>query len=740
MIDSERRRRRRKHKGLIALGVVLLLILLTATELLLQEFGTPMDVQENLKLFLILNINIIISLGLIATVFRHLFKLYLERKQNVLGSRFKSKLIVFFVILALIPTSLLFLVSNNLINSTVDTWFNTQNEQALDKAMLLAEAFYENSLQRAFRAAEEATEEISRKHLLGGASYGALNEILRRKQKQGQLGALKVINSQREQLFLVPAPYGAAAAPAETEKELLEKGLRGRRFSLVRESKAGQGTRVDAVVPILSARNPKNVLGALLFSYHVPPRMVELIRDVTRAHEEYKHRKKFKLPLKSIYFLIILVTTLMVILAAVWLAFHLARGITVPFQMLAEGTREVAAGNLDYRVQVKGDEEINILVNSFNQMTADLRQSKAEVEKATLRQRRTNLELERRKNYMETVLENISSGVLSLDGQDRISTLNQSGARMLRLPKHCLGSPYQQACRAKGLTPLRDFIGESKRMGRKRWRAELRLPLEEETLTVLASATTLKDEKGKYQGLVLVFDDITQLIKAQKMAAWQEVARRIAHEIKNPLTPIQLCTQRLRKKFSQRSPDYEQVFDECTRTIIHEVEVMKKMVNEFSRFARLPSTHLQPADLNQVIRQTIALYSSLPNGVRIITDFRAAVPRLMLDAEQMKQVLVNLIDNALHALGDGKRIWISTRYDPQLRIVRIEVADEGGGIRPEDKEKLFLPYFSRKKSGTGLGLAIVNRIVTEHNGYIRVENNQPRGAKFIIELPLSAKF
>ncbi len=733
------RRRRRKHKGLIALGVLLLLVVLTATALLVQELGTPIDVKENLKLFLILNINIIICLGLIATVFRHLFKLYLERKQGVLGSRFKSKLIAFFVILALLPTTLLFLVSNHLVNSTVDNWFNTQNERALKQAIRVAQTFHETSLKRAFQASEEAARLISQGQLLGGSSYALLNDILRQKQKQGGLEALKVLNASREEIFSVSGAHGPQDALAGGNSELIGKGLKGESSSVMRKDKNGREKRVDGVVPIFSSQDPQRVGGVVLFNYYLPQETMVVISGINKAYEDYQQRKAFKLPLKSIYSLIVLVSTLMVILAAVWLAFHLAKGITVPFQRLAEGTREVAAGNLDYKVEVKGDKEINVLVNSFNQMTANLRQSKAEVEKATLKQRRTNLELERRKNYTETVLENIGSGVLSLDSQDRLSTINQSAGRMLQLPRRWIGSPYQQACERKELAPLREFINEIRARGQKRRRSQLRLPLEGGTLTLMASTTTLEDEKGKYQGMVLVFDDITQLIKAQKMAAWQEVARRIAHEIKNPLTPIQLCTQRLRKKFKQRSPDYEQVFDECTRTIIHEVGVMKKMVNEFSRFARLPSTQLQPTTLNQVIQQTISLYSSLPNGVQITTDLSRNLPKVMLDSEQIKQALVNLIDNALHALDGGKHICIKTSYEPQLRIARIEVADEGAGIPPEDREKLFLPYFSTKRGGTGLGLAIVSRIVTEHNGYIRVENNQPKGSKFIIELPVPGK-
>ncbi|MBI5788400.1 MAG: HAMP domain-containing protein [Candidatus Schekmanbacteria bacterium] len=731
MPDQEQEQRRRKHKRLIVLGMILLLVVLTATELLIQGLGSPDDIQENIKLFLILNINIIISLALIATVFRHLVKLYLERRQKVLGSKFKSKLIFFFVILALIPTTLLFLVSNNLINSTIDNWFNDQNEDALKKSLQVAQTYYQQSLGKALQSVQEAAKIISRQHLLEEASYYQINKILLQKQKQGQIGIIKIYNVKRTEVFVVPKPRDYKGYFVSDNNSLLERGFKGELFSLVRDQVNIKGDLIDAVVPVFSAENPEAVSGVILFNYYAPQGMMSLINDIKKSYEDYKTRRIYRTPLKSIYSLIVLVSTLMVILAAVWIAFHIARGITIPFQSLAEGTREIAAGNLDFRVAVKGDDEINILVNSFNKMTADLKQNKLALENS-------NQELERRKNYTETILENITSGVLSFDGQGRLSTFNRSAGQMLHLSREKIGQTYQDIFQKSEFIPVRDFIQQGFTRRKNKWRSELQLHLADETLHLLASAAVLKKEEGIYPGLVVVFDDITQLMKAQKMAAWQEVARRIAHEIKNPLTPIQLCTQRLRKKFAQKSSDYEQVFNECTQTVIREVEVIKRMVDEFSRFARLPSTNLQPALLNEVVQQTVSLYSSIPNGIKIIVESTAEIPQMMLDDELIKQMLVNLIDNAIHASDRNQNIRLKTSCDLQLRVACLEIIDEGTGIAPDDKDKLFLPYFSKKKGGTGLGLSIVNRIVTEHNGTIRVEDNQPKGARFIVELPLAA--
>ncbi|MFQ5658758.1 MAG: PAS domain-containing sensor histidine kinase, partial [Candidatus Methylomirabilales bacterium] len=251
----------------------------------------------------------------------------------------------------------------------------------------------------------------------------------------------------------------------------------------------------------------------------------------------------------------------------------------------------------------------------------------------------------------------------------------------------------------------------------------------------VVNVSSLRDREGQYLGMVVVFDDVTQLIRAQQAMAWGEVARRIAHEIKNPLTPIKLSTQRLRKKFAQRSVDFSGVFDECTQTIIQEVDALKALVDEFTRYARMPSSRPQPADLHTLIEKVVNLYSGVSRSIRLVTVLDPQVPPINLDLDQMKRALVNLVDNAVAAVGQAGEVCLKTQYLPEEGKVLLEVNDTGSGIPPEDRGSLFLPYFSTKKAGTGLGLAIVYRIVTEHSGTIRVEENHPRGTRMIMELP-----
>jgi len=452
--------------------------------------------------------------------------------------------------------------------------------------------------------------------------------------------------------------------------------------------------------------------------------------------KEYKQLRMLKNPLKGIYVMLFLMVTLVIFFAAIWTAVHLARGITAPIQQLAEATRAVAAGNLNYRVQVQADDEIGILVDSFNRMTGDLLGSKAELTDANLDLQRTNVELEQRRAYMERVLESLAAGVLSLDAAGAVNTMNPAAARILGLdPPGVLGRHYTDCFPEPEAAPIRHLIERMAVGGQGSMDEQVAVSRNGQVLTLVLNIRSLTDKAGTYLGMVVVVDDITQLLRAQQAMAWREVARRIAHEIKNPLTPIKLSTQRLRKKFSERAPDYERVFDECTRTIIQEVDGLQGLVDEFSRYARMPASAPRPGDLHPVIANVVRLYSGLGRGIELRTDLDPALPPITLDPDQMKRALINLVINAVAAVGEAGRVTLRTRSLPGEGKVEVEVTDTGVGIPPEDRERLFLPYFSTKKSGTGLGLAIVYRIVTEHGGMIRVEANEPRGTRMVMTFP-----
>jgi two-component system nitrogen regulation sensor histidine kinase NtrY len=471
--------------------------------------------------------------------------------------------------------------------------------------------------------------------------------------------------------------------------------------------------------------------------YYVPQNLVAKMDDISQAFVDYRHSKILQKPLTTNYIIILLLVTLVIIFSATWFGFRLAKELTVPIMELAEGTRRVASGDLDFRIGVDAEDEIGTLVSAFNKMTHDLKTGKAQLEKSNIALQRTNLELERRGRYTEIVLENVAAGVISFDKKGRIATINKSAERMLDLKaEDILGENYRKIMQPEYRKIARELIKEINTTRSETIQKQMEITLEDKVFTVLASVNILRDERGDYLGMVAVFDDLTDLIKMQRLSAWREVARRIAHEIKNPLTPIQLSAQRIYKKYRSKIGRDAGVFEECTNTIIHQVTELKNLVNEFSNFARMPAVTPTPNDLNELINSSLILFKEAHRDIRFQFSPDPDLPIFKVDRDQMKRVFINILDNAVAAVDGGGVIEIEVKYDPSLQMVTLEVRDNGCGIPDEDKTKLFEPYFSTKKAGTGLGLAIVSAIISDHNGYIRVRDNHPTGTKFIIDLPL----
>ena len=399
----------------------------------------------------------------------------------------------------------------------------------------------------------------------------------------------------------------------------------------------------------------------------------------------------------------------------------------------AEGTERISQGDLDYQIDFTADDEIGTLINSFNAMTRELATGREKLALSEKKMRHQNLEIEKSRQYMEVVLKNISAGVISIDAAGTVTTINKAAETMLNIrADQAIGRDYRQMLTGEHLA-LAEKINHQIPRFRSRMDFPLSVTINGSPRHFAAHFNALQNEHRENMGAVMVFDDLTELEKAQRAAAWREVARRIAHEVKNPLTPIKLSAQRLKRKYGGQIN--EQVFDTCTDTIVEHVDLIRNLVNEFSTFARFPDTLMKPCPLPEIITETVALYREGLKEVLFNLSIPTDLPLLNLDRQQIKQALINLIDNAVAAVHKAGTITIDVSQDPFLKQVRIEVADTGDGISDEEKTRLFEPYFSTKKSGMGLGLAIVNSIITDHGGMIRVQDNQPRGAKFIIELP-----
>ena len=467
----------------------------------------------------------------------------------------------------------------------------------------------------------------------------------------------------------------------------------------------------------------------------IPQALTENMNAISKGYEEYQQIKLLKKPIQSTYYITLSAVALLVVFCAIWFGFQLAKSISVPIQSLAEGTRRVAEGDLSFEIGILGDDEIGSLVHSFNRMTRDLRVGREQLEFSSQILKEQNIEIEERRRYMEIVLRNVSAGVITLDADGIVATINKSAERMLSLTAGDIVSRhYQKLLKGRHTNLVQDVIENLSTAPNDAVELTLRLTINGAPRSFLLHINALKDDTGRHMGVIMVFDDLTELERAQRMAAWREVARRIAHEVKNPLTPIALSAQRLKRKYSDQLQ--EPVFDECTQMIIDHVALIRNLVNEFSTFARFPHADPKPCRLPVIIEETVSLYREGHPQVQFQMHIPENVPEMNLDRQQIKQALINLIDNAVAAIKQNGQIVINLSHDPILNVIRLEVVDDGPGISDEDKTRLFEPSFSTKKGGMGLGLTIVSSIIGDHNGMIRVQDNQPRGAKFVIELPV----
>ncbi len=729
--------RKRRREWLLILLIIVLVVVFSRSESQLLELSSKLPLSNTVLVLALININILLILLFLFLVFRNLFKLILERRRDVPGARLRSKLVVAFVSLSLIPTMLLFFVSAGFITNSIENWFNSQIEASLQESLEVAQTYYKNQAANALYYAEQLVRIIKREKLLNEENLPKLVELIKEKQQEYNLGVVEVFSSTLEELVRASNPQVPAANFTNPGSDNIREGLQGNRFTRI--TPIGKADLIRGIVPVHSNWNPKDVVGVVVVNYYVPYSLVSKMKEISTSFEQYKNTKLLKGKIKKGYIAVLLLIALVIIFLATWFGFYLARGITVPIQELAMATNRVAEGNLDIHLDPSSDDEIGTLVQAFNKMTSDLRQGQQEVKEANLELQASNMELEQRRRYMEIILKNVNAGVISVDKQGHLTTINKSAENLLKIQtSHVLGKNFREVVSTEHLPMVKEFLKDLMASGKESIRKQITIPVQDNKVTFLFNVTTLKDENGEFMGTVVVFDDLTHLIKAQRMAAWREVARRIAHEIKNPLTPIQLSAQRLRRRYLNRFDNDDTVFDECTNMIVKQVDELKNLVNEFSNFARMPASNPTPNNLNEVINETLVLYQEGHRDIHFEFNQDPAVPVFNLDREQTKRVVINLLENAVGAVdsSDGT-ITIDTSFNPTLQMATFTIADNGCGIPSDDKPRLFEPYFSTKKSGTGLGLAIVATIVSDHNGYIRVKDNHPRGTRFIVELPIN---
>jgi two-component system, NtrC family, nitrogen regulation sensor histidine kinase NtrY len=680
------------------------------------------------------------SVGLVALTLllsRNLIRAFFEKRHRLMGSGFRSKLVASFIGFSLIPTVLLALVASGVISEVIDVWFNDQVMHVLRDSEEVAHLYQEERESLAADTARAISKEIFREDILKPEHRELLKAIMARTQHEYHLAGLEVFSPKMETLARMMDPKLSDAVLSLPVGQLVLQVLdTGHPMSSAQEAPVGKLIR--AAAPIRGSGQTDRVLGVVVVSSYVPEALLMKMDGIAKQFEEYRQIKSMKNPIKGGAYLFVAVVTVLILFGATWFGFYVARGITVPIQRLAEGTEAVAKGNLDVKIDVKATDEIGTLVQSFNRMTADLRTSKSRLEEVNMSLVRSNVEIDQRRAYTEAVVETIAAGVLSIDMAGLITTFNPSAERIMGVKgEEFRGRPVYEAFKAFNLHLFQKAYDQMlvEQTDSVSMEGQMETP-NGRLLTLGLNISRMQNEAGQDLGFVFVFEDRTEFIKAQKTAAWQEVAQRIAHEIKNPLTPIQLSAQRLRKKFAEKSSGFEEIFDQATGVIISEVTRLKSMVDEFSKYARMPLPQMRKESLHDIIQKVIFLYMGAHRDIEFIVHFDEGLPSLNCDPEQMHRVFVNLFDNAIQAMNDRGRLWVTTECDWRRHRAVVRVGDEGIGIQPEDQKNLFVPYFSKKRTGTGLGLAIVHRIISDHNGTIHAENNHPQGAVFTFDLPL----
>jgi len=690
---------------------------------------------SNVIIFALMNINVILLLLLVYLVTRNVVKLIFERKRKIFGHRLRTKLVITFFTLSLFPTIILFGLASQFISTSMEYWYNIQVEQSLKTSLELGKSFYQKAINSGFTVSNQFSETVSKGGLLDKVKRQQLLKLIREARHEHLLHNIAIYSNNLEPLAWDSQTESSPIVLDQPMRNVIQQVATNRQ-SLHHITPSAAGDLIWTLTPVYTPTDSKQIAGLLIVGQLLPKDLMTSMAEITRGFENYQQMKMLKKPIKISHLIMLSIVTLLILFCASWFGFYLAKSITVPIQELAEGTRRIADGDLDVHVDQDSDDEIGTLVNSFNRMTLDLQASQTALKETNLELKLTSEENERRRRYMEIVLGNVAAGVVSVDGEGLIRTINKSAESMFGLKaEDVLHRHYSEVLQTNHMEIASKFTEMHQITKQPTMQRQVRSLVGNRLMTLLVTVSILHDEEGQYMGIVVVFADRTEPEKAQRMAAWREVARRIAHEIKNPLTPIQLSAQRLRRKYLQRFAGDGKVFEECTRTIINQVDELKLLVNEFSNFARMPAASLAPNDLPEIVEETISLFRESHPSTTFAFEQQNPLPLLDLDRDQMKRVMINLLDNAVAAVDGNGEISVNLSFDEILKIARLEVSDNGPGIPAKDKIGMFEPYFSTKEKGSGLGLAIVSNIIADHHGFIRVRDNQPRGTTIVIELP-----
>jgi len=729
------RKRRTRYAIIICLILIPVLTYLETEVFRIGEVTFP--VSGNVLVFALININIILLLLMAFLVFRNLVRFIFEQRQISLSKSLRTRLVVSIIALSLVPTILLFFIALQFVSTSMDYWFNSNVEASLDESLQVAQDIYQKKRKVTIETGNVIASQLAAARLLQRDSP-AIQQHLEELLAARNLDGLSLFSDQRQLVAEAAAENIGSSNLPEIPAELFRLAQTGETDQTTIQTVA-TGEVVRSVIPVYFKERNATTPYILVTSAYIPQEQLQRMTIISKGIEGYRQLMMLKNPLKTSLLVMLLIVTLLIIFSAIWFGFYIARSLTGPIDKLADATRRVAEGELDFVLEKESDDEMGLLVDSFNRMTNDLQTSKKQLESVNVALQQSNIELDERRSYIETILQNVPAGVISFDAAGNVTSINKFAEDLLHIDKsHYLHQDFRKTLNPNHVEIIENFLQELEESGKPTIQRPLRLFLGKERFSLLVNITKLYDEAGNSIGTVLVFDNLTQLEKAQRIAAWREVARRIAHEVKNPLTPIQLSAQRLRKRYLYTLESDKEVFDVCTQTIINQVEELKRLVSEFSSFARMPIVQKSPNDLVEMVREILVFYKESHPYITFHQREEQDIPRFNFDLKQMKRVLINLVENSISVLPEGGVIEVVLSCDPKNQIALLKVKDNGPGVADADKHRLFEPYFSTKKSGTGLGLAIASTVVADHGGQIRVTDNIPTGAIFTVELPMTA--
>lgn len=728
----------RIRNRLLATAVLLLLILFLAYFNTRQGLPDTGSVNSRLILFVAININIILLAVVFYLIAKNLLKLVVERHKQVLGVTLKTKLIAAFTLLSL-PAMAFHLFASSFISTTLESWLTGQHETVVENARQVSEIYH-----RDLKEMLDLQSWVLRQALQAQpALFGQLDQL---DQQLGRsLGdGLTIYNRQREVVHQQLRSEEARRTWKPPSTAEWYQVLQQEESWLVEEQ---QDRFLYRSLHKLTTPDQQEWLLELFHPASQP--ITQAINGILEQERNTRFFTESEDLLRRYYLVIFLLMTLCIVFAATWLAFYFARGFVQPIEDLAQATQRVADGELGFQVRPKStlDKDFALLVRAFNSMSQDLEINQLALEKTTEHLQQSHQALEEQHRLLELVLENISTGVVLLDPEGNLRRVNRAASQLLPWREGTLKEERRidQALAEDAVPAFAEMWEQLEEHRAQSVSRHLTLVQNQQPVQVAVTLLTLQNRDGEAIGVIAVYNNITEIHRLQRSQAWREVARRIAHEIKNPLTPIQLSAERIQRKYANKVED-PKALQQATQTIITEVEQLKRMVSEFSQFARIPESHLRPTNLHRVLDEVVALYEgNLPGRIQLVTEFCDDMPALAIDPEQMKRVVVNLVDNAVASLENQGRlsrllkqgaVVIRTSVAEELRIARIEVLDNGTGVEPEIIHRLFEPYATTKKDGTGLGLTIVHQTISDHNGFVRFRNLEDGGACFTIELPI----